>query len=103
MLKGVKHLLNHITTNFEDNIKEKYAVKILQTEKLTTNKTIIKIELNHKGELDNGNCNNTKQMFYSQMNDEPMWKKIDNNILHMIILYQSPHHTVEEMWEAFDY
>jgi hypothetical protein len=100
----LKHLLNYITTNFEDIIiKEKYAVKILQIEKLTKNKTIIKIEVNHNGNLNVNNFDNSKQTFYSQMNDEPMWINIDDTIMHMIILYQSPHHTIEDIWEAFDY
>ena len=37
------------------------------------------------------------------MNDEPMWNKIDDNIIHFTLVYQSPHHTVEENWEASDY
>lgn len=99
----LKYLLNHIINNFKDiKIKEKYAVKILEIEKVT-DKTIIKIEVNHNGEFNVNNFNDNKQIFYSQMNDEPMWKKIDDNILHMIILYQAPHHSVEEQWEPSDY
>ena len=37
------------------------------------------------------------------MNDEPMWNKIDDNIIHFTLVYQSPHHTVEANWEALDY
>ena len=37
------------------------------------------------------------------MNDESMWNKIDDNIIHFTLVYQSPHHTVEANWEALDY
>lgn len=100
----LRHLLNHIINDFKGiKIKEKYPVKILKIEKLTNDKKIIKIEVIHNGDLNTNNFNNNKQMFYSQMNDEPMWKKIDDNTINMIILYQSPHHTVEENWEPSDY
>ena len=29
------------------------------------------------------------------MNDEQMWKRSDNDTIQLILLYQSPHHTVE--------
>jgi hypothetical protein len=85
-------------------VKETYLVKILHVEQLTNFKMLIKIEVKHNGELNVDNFNNNKQIFYSQINDEPMWKKIDDNIIHMITLYQEPHHTVEEdAWEPWDY
>ncbi len=100
----LKHLLVSLINDINEmRIKEKYEVKILKVQKLDNNKTIIKIEVNHEGDLNIDKFNNNKQIYYSQMNDEPMWKQIDNNIIHMIILYRSPHHTVEETWEKLDY
>jgi hypothetical protein len=37
------------------------------------------------------------------MNDEPMWKRIDNNTIQFVLTYQSPHHTVEHEWVPVDY
>ena len=53
--------------------------------------------------IENFNKNKNKNIIFSQMNDEPMWNKIDDNIIHFTLVYQSPHHTVEANWEALDY
>jgi hypothetical protein len=45
----------------------------------------------------------SKQMYFSQMNNEPMWKRIDNDTIQLVLLYQSPHHTVESGWDPEDY
>jgi hypothetical protein len=70
---------------------------------LERGKQIIKVEVNHQGKLNTNNFDNLKQTYFSQINDEPMWKKIDDNIFHCILLYHAPHHNVEEKWERFDY
>ena len=100
----LKHILNYIIKNFTGiRIKDKYLVKILQIEKVRINKTLIKFEVIHNGELNIENFNKNKNIIFSQMNDEPMWNKIDDNIIHFTLVYQSPHHTVEANWEALDY
>ena len=49
------------------------------------------------------NFNESKNIINSQFNDEPMWKNIDDNTIHLIILYQGCDHTIESNWKAFDY
>jgi len=46
--------------------------------------------------MDNFDIN--KQMYFSDMNDEPMWKKIDDNKFELILLYKSVHHTDGNNW-----
>jgi len=106
------HLLMHITKYDTNNTKiikykPKYLVKILDIQKLDIPKynrnTCIKFEFKHDINIDIANFNESKNIIYSQFNDEPMWKKIDNNTIHLIVLYQGCHHTVETSWEAADY
>ena len=103
------HLLSNIIKNRTGiQIEAKYIVKILQVAKLEIDKTIIKVEVNHQGKLNTDIFDTLKQMYFSQMNDDPMWKKIDNNRFEFILLYKDCHHTVEDKWEEdnldpFDY
>jgi hypothetical protein len=96
------HLLNYITKN-KIVIKDVYPVKILKLVKIGKDKQIIKVEVNHQGKLNTNNFDTLKQTYFSQINDEPMWKKIDDNIFEFIFLYKSQHHTVEDKWEPLDY
>ena len=94
----LKHITNYTTTN--TNIikyNKKYLVKIVDIKRKDTNK-IIKIELNHNGEIDVANFNETKNIIYSEFNDEPMWLKIDENTIQFILVYQGCHHTIETEW-----
>lgn len=90
--------LKYIMKSFDEiEIKKKYLVKILKIEKIiNSNKKIIKIEINDN--LDTYFDDN-KQIFYTQMNDEPMWKKVDDNKINMIILYKTVNHTVQDGWK----
>jgi len=100
----LKHLFNVIINNFDGIIiREKYPSKILRVEKIDNRKIIVKLEVIHNGDLNIDNFDNNKKIFYSQMNDEVMWREIDKNTIHIIILYQAPHHTVEENWERENY
>lgn len=84
-------------------IKQKYPVKIVKVKNCAGSKILLKIEVNHNGELDTHNFYDNKQIYYLQMDDELMWKKIDDNTIQLIILYLPQHHTVEEFWEPNDY
>jgi hypothetical protein len=61
------------------------------------------VEVNHQGKLNTNNFDTLKQTYFSQMSDEPMWKKIDDNTFHFILLYKACHHNVEDKWDPFDY
>ena len=68
------------------------------------NKVIIDwIELDDNGEINVDNFNVSKQIYYSNFNDESMWKRINENTIQFILLYQAPHHTAEFGWEPADY
>jgi hypothetical protein len=98
------HLLNHIIKNKVGIlIEDVYPVKILQVAELGRGKEIIKVEVNHQGKLNTNNFDTLKQTYFSQMSDEPMWKKIDDNTFHFILLYKACHHNVEDKWDPFDY
>ena len=98
------HLLNHIIKNRVGILIENvYPLKILQVAELGRDKKIIKVEVNHQGKLNTNNFDMNKQMYFSQMNDEPMWKKIDDNRFEFIFVYMSKYHTVEDEWEPLDY
>ena len=100
----LRHLLEHII-KIKNNIRIKkvYSFKILKVNELDKGQKIIKVEVNHNGELNTDNFNINKQMYFSQMNDEPMWKKIDDNRFEFIFLYKAFHHIVENKWEPADY
>ena len=94
------HILNHITKKDQKliNIKNKYNVKILQLKPIYINenrKYLMKIEVIHNGEIDINKLDNNKNMLYSQMDDEPMWKQIDEHVIQMIFVFNCKHHTVE--------
>lgn len=102
------HLLKHITKYFTANTniiwyEPKYLVKILDVKTINKCQKCIKVELIHNGTINVSNFNQSKNIIYSQFNDEPMWKEIDDNTIHFIILYQGCHHNVEKKWEPFDY
>jgi hypothetical protein len=94
------HLLEHII-KIKKNIKlrEVYSLKILQVAELGKDKKILKVEINHNGDLNTDNFDTLKQMYFSQMNDEPMWKKIDDNRFEFIFVYMNKYHTIEDKWE----
>ncbi len=98
------HLLDHII-KIKKNIKlrEVYSLKILKVAELGRDKKILKVEVNHGGDLNTDKFDKNKQMYFSQLNDEPMWKKIDDNRFEFIFVYMNKHHTVEDEWEPFDY
>lgn len=79
----------------------KYLIKVLDIKVLDKNKKLVKAELIHNGTIDVSNFN--KNIIYSEWNDETSWKKIDENTIHFIFLYQDCHHTVEKEWKPFDY
>jgi hypothetical protein len=89
------YFLNHISRG--KLYKNKYLVKILEKQTLSRDKTLIKIEVTGET-FDVNNFIPSKQIYYSQMNDEPMWKQIDNNTMHFILVYQPECHTVEIGW-----
>ena len=98
------HILDQIIKNRDGIcIKDKYPVKILKVEDLGSGKKILKVEVNHNGDFNTDNFDVNKQMYFSQMNDDPMWKKIDDNKFNFILLYKAFHHSIEDRWEAFDY
>ena len=85
------------------NYQPKYALRIINVIKLQ-NKTLIKVEVNGLN-VDVFNCN--KQIYYSDMNDEPMWQKIgigigegETNIVHFVFVYDCMQHCSEndEEW-----
>jgi hypothetical protein len=96
------NLLNYITNKCRQTYKVKYLVKILKIKKYKSTQ-LLKIELKHNSEINVDNFDNDKQIFIPQMNYEPMWKKIDNNTLHLIFLYDSCNHMVEKEWKPSDY
>jgi hypothetical protein len=72
----LKHIITYIIKNKSGiQCEHKYPVKILKLIKLDNKKTIMKIEVNHQGKLNTDNFDINKQMYFSQINDEPMWKK----------------------------
>ena len=100
--------LSHLFRLIQNNknipiIEQKYPVKILQVRNLSNNRTIIKVEVKHNGEVNVDNFDNMKQMFFSDLNDEPMWKKLDDKCFNFILLYKPFYHNVEDKWEPFDY
>lgn len=99
------HILKHITKNSSSNVyKIKYPVKILEILYLPDKqKKVIKLELTHNNKIDVNQFDNNKQIHYSQLNDEPLWNKIDDNIIHFNILYNQRHHAIEGLWEPDDY
>ncbi len=102
----LNHLFKHFTKSLTLNIicyEPKYLVKVLDVKVLERGKKLVKVELIHNGTINVSNFNEHKNIIYSQMNDEPMWKKIDENTIDFIFLYQGCHHNVERDWEPFDY
>jgi hypothetical protein len=99
------HLLKYITIPQTSHkpYKDKYLVKILEIKETSRDKKIIKIELDDNGEINVDNFNVSKQIYYSNFNDESMWKRINENTIQFILLYQAPHHTAEFGWEPADY
>ena len=73
-----------------------YHVKILKVVKVKKG-LLLKVLVNDDSNLiDKFDIN--KQIYYSDMDDEPMWKKIDDNNFEFIFLYKEVHHTVENDW-----
>lgn len=98
------HVLDKIIKTKDGlRIKQKYPVKILKIEQLDRSCKIIKLEVNHNGELNVDNFDNTQQAYFSQMNDDPMWKRIDDKKFEFILLYLNVHHTIEDKWHPEDY
>jgi hypothetical protein len=58
----LKYLLEYIHKN-KQIFKDKYLIKILNVVKIDNNK-LIKVELNHDGELDTNNFNYIRQMYF---------------------------------------
>lgn len=102
----LSHLFNHITKHSPTNIisyEPKYLVKVLDVKVLARGIKLVKVELVHNGSIHVSNFNETKNIIYSQWDDEPMWKKIDENTIHIVLLYQGCHHNVENSWEPLDF
>lgn len=99
------HLLNHITIPQSSHklYKHKYLVKILKSKEITRGKKLIKIEIEDNGDLNVEAFNPSKQIYYSDLDDEPMWRRLNENTIQFILLYQEPHHTAEFGWEPADY
>ncbi len=99
------HILRHITKHSSSNVyKYKYPVKILEILDLhDIRKKVIKLELTHDNMIDVNQFDNNKQIYYSQLNDQPMWNKIDEHTIQFIILYNPKHYTIEGTWEPADY
>jgi hypothetical protein len=98
------HVLKHITNNLSSNIyKIKYPIKILHIDCINIRNKLIKLELKHDNTINVNQFDTNKQIYYSQLNDEPLWSKIDDNTIHFNILYNSRHHTIEGLWEPYDY
>ena len=100
------YLQNLINNNIEGiSFKDKYQVKILNINKLDKKNLLMKLELNHTGDLKPEYFDDKKKILNSDMNGngEPILNKINDTTLHILILYQAPYHTVEKTWERFDY
>lgn len=79
---------------------DKTQLKVLQCETIGSNKKIIKVEVNNMNGIV---FDESKQRYFSQINDEPMWKWINNDTIHFILLYNPAHHKVEDEWIEYDY
>lgn len=100
------HVLEYITKKESSHIyKIKYPIKILNIDNtyLYLNKKIIKVEVTHNGTIDVNNFDNDKQIYYSFLNDQSLWNKIDDNTIHFTITYNVKHHTIEGLWVPYDY
>ena len=91
------------TKEYLSRIKTKYPAKILDIVKINPSKHLIKAEIYHEGTIIETDFDKNKQMFFSDMNDEPMWKKIDDDRMQIIFLYNGRYHTIEKEWEPIDY
>jgi hypothetical protein len=86
--------------------KDTYLVKVLEKQQIKNKHGyghIIKIELTDNGAINADNFVQSKQTYFSDMDDAPMWKRIDDNTIQFVLIYQSVHHTVEHEWVPADY
>ena len=62
----LRHLLHHVV-NIKNNIRirEKYPVKVLDIKEIDRCRKIIKIEVDHNGEIDVDNFDNFNQRYFS--------------------------------------
>ena len=101
----MRHLLKRGHTL---DIRDKYYVKIINVKNLcisscfTSSRRLIQIELKHDGKININMLDNLKQIYYSELNDEPMYKIKDENTLILTLLYQAYHHTIEDTWIGTD-
>ena len=82
-----------------DVIQPVYALKIIDVVEDNTVKLL-------KVELKNFNVtmfNESKQQFFSQINDEPMFQQFDETTVHFIFKFLPKFWTVEEGWDPDDY
>ena len=90
------------------DIRDKYHVKIISVKNLyisrcfTSSKRLIQIEWKHEGKLNINMLDGLKQIYYSEMNDEPMYKMKDEKTLILTLLYQAYHHTIDDTWIPTD-
>lgn len=83
------------------NIKDKQFVKIINVKNLcisrcfTSSKRLIQIEWQHDGLINTDMFDNTKQIYYTELDGAPMYKSKNKNTLILILLYQPYHHTTE--------
>jgi len=59
----------------------------------------MKIEVNNCENLLYDHYDEKKQIFYSDFNDEPMFQKINESTICLILTYLRRHHSVETGWE----
>lgn len=92
-----------VQSNVPTTTTTTYPVKLIQIVNMEKGRKLLRVEVTHNGTIDTDLFNSANQVYYSQMNDDPMWKKIDDNRVEFIMMYQSVYHTVEDNWEPFDY
>jgi hypothetical protein len=99
----LSHLLGYISKPDipKPIYKPKYLVKVIYVN-TNSNKPIIKLELKHDGEIDIDNFDNKKRIYYSDLEDEQRWIKIDDTTIQFTLSYLQAHHTVEDEWEKVD-
>lgn len=93
-------LLKYITNNmYFGTILFSYPIFIQEILQLS-NKTLVKCTTTEKG-LERVFESAKNQMYYSEFNDEPMYKKVSNDVYQFIFVYQKDYHTIanDDTWQ----
>ena len=79
-----------------------YLCKILKIVALDDGKTIMKIEVYHKGELDESLFNDKMQTYYSKLDYTPTWKKVAENCVEFCLIYDERRHNIGRPEDLYD-